>query len=65
MKYSEYGDSHLKHVTRFLYKYLWCWWIHHKHKCYPRDHKHWHCNKCHPCGEGFDILLKEKKFGWL
>ena len=61
-----YGDHWLKRITRFLYKWLWCswlhntkkyfWclWIHRKHICwigpYVGNPYFWHCDKCHPCG---------------
>ncbi len=68
-----YGDNRLKRITRFLYKWLWCSWLHNgkevgnpKQRCYPRDPEgYWHCEKCHPCGEGFDFLTGEKNRGWL
>ena len=60
-----FGDNRLKRITRFLYKWLWCSWVHNRHKCWPRDPSRWHCMKCHECGEGFDFLSGESKFGWL
>ena len=45
----------------FLYKWLCCSWKHRKHRCYNEvwkvESKHWHCDKCHPCGEEFTIVL--------
>lgn len=61
----EYGDNRIKRITRFLYKWLWCSCAHYKHKCWPRDPSHWHCLKCHPCGEGIDIILGEVVYKWL
>lgn len=49
----------------FIYKWLWCSWIHYKKRCYPTvwgpeqakkigipyQPNYWHCIKCHPCNE--------------
>lgn len=50
-------------LAAFIWKHLWCRWRH--SRCYPRCDlpspeylKHWHCVKCHPCGEELDKLLK-------
>ena len=36
---------------------IFCWLFHRKHRCYPEVWKvergNWHCEKCHPCTEGF------------
>lgn len=70
----EFGDSYPKRITRFLYQWLWCSWGHgvlnpkeRYSRCYPRDFgfSHWHCEKCHPCGEVFDIIIDGQKMGWL
>ena len=60
----------MKYITRFLYKWLWCSWIHYKHRCYPEVWDRgldgpWHCHKCHECGEGIDIFLGTSKSKWL
>lgn len=65
----EFGDNRLKRMARFLYKWLWCSWIHRRKRCYPEVDKldikgPWHCRKCHKCGEIFD-LYEGKKLGWL
>lgn len=60
-----FGDNILKRVTRFIYKWTLCYFIHRKYKCWPRDPKNWHCMKCHPCGEVFDFLLEGKRCGWF
>lgn len=65
MENKEFGDNYLKKITRFLYKGLWCSWVHHKYKCWPRDPDEWHCMKCHECGEGLDIISSKIKFGWF
>lgn len=57
-------------MTKFLYKWLWCSWMHRKYKCYPEIwgrglNGPWHCAKCHKCGEGLSIFLGEMKLGWL
>ncbi len=47
------------HVVKsgmFLWKWLYCSWAHRWNKCHPRDPSYWHCDKCHPCGEAFDLL---------
>ena len=46
-------------------KYCYCFLFHKKHLCYPdvsgKGAKgEWHCRKCHPCGDVFDLLLKKK-----
>ena len=41
-------------------KWLWCSWIHRRHKCHNEVWKEnstqWHCDKCHPCGEELDAM---------
>jgi len=44
-------------LRRWLWKWAWCSWAHRRHKCWPRDPGRWHCMKCHPCGEGIDMLV--------
>jgi len=66
----EYGDNRIKRITRFLYKWLWCSWLHKRRRCYPEVWDRgldgpWHCSKCHPCGEGIDIFTGKIKFKWL
>ena len=65
----KFGDNRLKRITRFLYKWLWCSWVHKKHRCYPvvwdAYDNSWHCMECHECGEALDIVIGAKKFGWL
>ena len=61
-------------MLKFLYKWLYCSWKHRKYRCYPvvwseeiaiendmlpYRPNYWHCNKCHPCSEELDKLLKE------
>jgi hypothetical protein len=63
-------------VRRFralLWKWLWCFWAHRHHKCFPTvwgpeqakemgipyRPNAWHCTKCHPCNEGLDRLMDE------
>lgn len=64
-----FGDNRLKRITRFLYKWFWCSWIHRKHRCYPavwdKNDNSWHCTECHDCAEGIDMITGAKKFGWL
>lgn len=60
----------MKLVSRtlsFAKKWLWCFWAHRDHRCYPTVWGEadaeamgipyrpdaWHCRKCHPCNEGF------------
>jgi hypothetical protein len=57
-------------------KYLVCSWLHREHHCHPTvwgpeqakemgipyRPNAWHCRECHPCGEGFDRLIKGKIF---
>ena len=66
----EYGDNRFKRITRFLYKWLWCSWVHRRRRCYPEVWDRgldgpWHCPKCHPCGEGLYIFTGKIKFKWL
>ena len=56
----------------FLWKWLFCAVFHRKYRCFPtvwgpEQAKEmgipyypnlWHCDKCHPCGECFDISAK-------
>lgn len=53
-------------AMKFLWKWLWCSWLHRKHRCYPTvwgaeqakemgipyRPNEWHCHWCHTCGEG-------------
>lgn len=56
---------HIVKSGMFLWKWLYCSWRHHRDKCYSRvdipegepGANSWHCAKCHPCGEGFDLIL--------
>lgn len=57
---------HIVKFGMFLWKWLYCSWRHRRDdKCYPRvdipegepGANYWHCTKCHPCGEGFDLAL--------
>ena len=60
-------------TVRFIAKWIYCSWAHRGHRCYFEVWDRgpdgpWHCNKCHPCGEIFDIWqkkmdAKEKKLG--
>jgi len=43
-------------LRRWLWKWAWCSLAHRRHRCWPRDPAHWHCARCHPCGEGIDML---------
>lgn len=65
----KYSDNRLKRITRFLYKWLLCSWLHRKNRCHPEVHLinpvYWHCNKCHGCGEEIDIVFNKKKLGWF
>lgn len=51
-----------------LSQWLYCSWAHKKHRCYPEVNKinptAWHCEKCHPCGEGVDEFLETYSDGW-
>jgi len=60
-----FGDNRLKRITRFLYKWLFCAWLHKKNRCSPSNPKSWHCTKCHPCGEEFDLVSGNKRMRWL
>ncbi len=56
---------HIVKFGMFLWKWLYCSWMHRRDKCYPQVPKgepgaSWHCAKCHPCGEGFDLVLGYK-----
>jgi hypothetical protein len=47
-------------------QYLFCSWAHYRDRCYPQVggrgiNGSWHCAKCHPCGEVFDIW-EEREF---
>lgn len=48
-------------LRRWVWKWFLCSWFHRRHKCWPIvwDSKsdYWHCERCHDCGETFDILL--------
>lgn len=51
-----FGESVLK-------KWLLCRWFHEKHRCFPEVWGRglegpWHCDKCHPCNEDFDSILR-------
>lgn len=52
-------------IMEFIWKWLFCSWIHKKHRCYPEvdvvDSKFWHCTKCHPCSEELEKLGIIKK----
>ena len=41
-------------MIAWLWKNLVCRWLH--PRCYPRDYDFWHCTKCHPCGECWDLF---------
>ena len=52
-------------IWQRIKKYTWCQVVcGTKNRCYPRVDiadekewkKHWHCDKCYPCGIGFDYL---------
>jgi len=50
----------IKSLFRNIKKYGYCSWSHKEHRCYPRDpNGYWHCTKCHPCMEIFDIIKKQ------
>jgi hypothetical protein len=63
-------------VFKFLYKWLFCSWIHYKYRCYPTvwgpeqakewgipyKPNYWHCHKCHPCNE--EMKNSFQKFKW-
>ena len=54
----------IKRIPYNIKKYCYCKYFHKNDICHPKDPKgNWHCSKCHPCGEIFDILIKiaEKK----
>ncbi len=65
----------IKRALRFIYKWIWCSWMHRKFRRYPtvwgpKQAKEmgipyrpnaWHCYKCHPCSEGFGKLLNTEK----
>lgn len=45
----------------WLWKWMWCSWVHRRHRCYPEVWDRgldgpWHCAECHPCSEVFDVL---------
>lgn len=46
----------LRHVSRYLWQYGVCSWLHRRHRCYPGVDdpalELWHCQRCHPCVEG-------------
>ena len=51
-------------AAAWIKKWLWCSWVHNKHRCYPDVsglglRGAWHCTECHPCGEVFDLLVEE------
>lgn len=62
-------DNIFKSHTRILYKWLFCSWRHKKHRCYNevlvKNSTHWHCDKCHDCGEELDIIIRGKTATWL
>lgn len=55
---------HLVKFGMFLWKWLYCSWAHRWDKCHPRDPSYWHCTKCHPCGESFDLLMGYNDQQW-
>lgn len=56
-------------MLNFIKKWLWCSWMHRKHRCYPTvwdeegaksmdipyKPNMWHCTKCTPCSRDFKI----------
>jgi len=53
----------MKKACRWLWKWMWCKWVHRRELCYPEVWDRgldgpWHCAKCHPCGEGLDRLME-------
>lgn len=58
---------HIVKAGMFLWKWLYCSWIHRKHRCHPcvnipkgePGSNYWHCAECHTCGEAFDLLSGE------
>jgi len=59
-------------ILRWIRKWFWCSWKH--ERCYPEvwgrgSEGPWHCLICHPCGEGFDLILKginpRKQKNWI
>ena len=52
----------LSELVSVTHKFLWCAWRHRRDRCYPEVWGrglagHWHCTRCHPCGESFDRLF--------
>ena len=50
-------------MLAFLYKWLWCSWVHKKYRCrFGVGNRNldylWHCTKCHPCDEELDNWLQ-------
>jgi len=48
-------------MKQFWWKWLVCFWLHYRYRCYEQRRgwfEHWHCKRCHDCGEAMDILLK-------
>lgn len=38
-------------------KWLICFWLHYKYRCYPQNPKDWHCMRCWPCGMAPILLM--------
>lgn len=58
----EWRGGSIKRFSRYVWKHLFCRVFHNKHRCFPevwgRGLKGpWHCDKCHPCNEIWDIYF--------
>ena len=53
-----------------LKKHFWCRYFHRRNLCWPKTWGRglagpWHCGRCHPCGEVFDLLAGKPLRGVL
>lgn len=52
-------------IGQTMQKWLWCSWVHRKHRCYPEvwepKSNFWHCTKCHPCSEGLLRFIDQQQ----
>lgn len=59
-----WGPLQWRRPFAFVWKWTVCRWLHKRHQCFPDVgglglEGCWHCGKCHPCGEGFSLQLRE------
>lgn len=61
-------------LLAFIWKWGFCFVFHRQHHCHPTvwgpeqakamgipyRPNAWHCTECHPCGEGFEMKLKNQ-----